>query len=77
MRGSVRLAKLLWENKDKALLFRSLATLRTDLELFGSVDELEWKGPTAIFFDFCAQINAPGYFRRATALAKKFSVLGA
>ena len=77
VRGSVRLAKLLRENKDKALLFRSLATLRTDLELFGSVDELEWKGPTAIFFDFCAQINAPGYFRRATALAKKFSVLGA
>ena len=30
-------------------LFRDLATLRTDIPLFGSVDELCWKGPTPAF----------------------------
>jgi hypothetical protein len=30
-------------------LFKTLATLRTDAPLFGDVDELEWRGPTARF----------------------------
>src|SRR5438876_117788 len=35
--------------RDHAFLFRSLATLRTEIDLFNSVDELRWKGPTAAF----------------------------
>jgi hypothetical protein len=31
------------------MLFRTLATLRTDLVLFDDVDQLEWKGPTPAF----------------------------
>jgi hypothetical protein len=31
------------------MLFRNLATLRTDIPVFGSVDELEWHGPTPAF----------------------------
>jgi 5'-3' exonuclease len=34
---------------DRALLFRDLATLRTDLPLFDSVDTLRWSGPTPEF----------------------------
>src|SRR5690606_21767346 len=33
----------------KALLFKTLATLRTDADLFDDVDELRWRGPTPEF----------------------------
>jgi 5'-3' exonuclease len=38
------LAATLAAQRDRALLFRQLATLRTDLPLFASVDELRWAG---------------------------------
>ena len=38
---------VLGDNRDNALLFKSLATLRTDAPLFADVDQLAWKGPTA------------------------------
>jgi 5'-3' exonuclease len=40
------LAATLRRDRDLAFLFRRLATLRTDLPLFESVDELAWQGPT-------------------------------
>jgi len=40
---------VLGENRDRALLFKHLATLRTDAPLFRNVDELEWRGPTDTF----------------------------
>jgi len=40
------LAATLVRDRDRARLFRELATLRTDVPVFDSVDELEWKGPT-------------------------------
>ncbi len=40
------LAATLARDRDLALLFRQLATLRTDVAVFESVDELEWRGPT-------------------------------
>jgi 5'-3' exonuclease len=43
------LAKTLSSEKDRAFLFRTLATLRTDIALFGDVDELRWNGPAAGF----------------------------
>src|SRR5713101_6165551 len=39
------LAETLLRERDRAFLFRTLATLRTDIDLFTSVDELQWKGP--------------------------------
>jgi 5'-3' exonuclease len=39
------LAYTLEHQHDDALLFRQLATLRSDIPLFDSVDELQWKGP--------------------------------
>lgn len=41
------LARVLAAERDRAFLFRDLATLRTDIELFDSVDELLWKNPGA------------------------------
>lgn len=38
------LAESLRENFERALLFRELATLRTDVRVFDSVDELRWRG---------------------------------
>jgi 5'-3' exonuclease len=40
---------VLGESRGLALLFKDLATLRTDAPLFRSVDELLWRGPTAAF----------------------------
>ena len=53
-----RLAQTLHEQRDRALLFRTLATLRTDVELFDSVEELRWNGPTAAFPPLAAQLDA-------------------
>src|ERR1019366_4223411 len=41
------LAHTLSSERDLALLFRTLATLRTDIALFDDVDELQWLGPEA------------------------------
>ncbi len=41
-----KLAMVLEAERDRALLFRDLATLRNNLPLFASVEELRWKGPT-------------------------------
>jgi 5'-3' exonuclease len=40
---------VLGTNRDAALLFKRLATLRTDAPLFADVDELAWRGPTPAF----------------------------
>ncbi|MEE2963502.1 MAG: 5'-3' exonuclease H3TH domain-containing protein [Acidobacteriota bacterium] len=69
VRGAVRLATELATHRDLAVQFRDLATLRTTVELFESVDTLRWSGPRPTFFDLCARLNAPGYFRRARQLA--------
>jgi 5'-3' exonuclease len=47
--GAGSLAATLNRDRDLAFLFRTLATLRTDIPLFDSVDALEWKGPTPAF----------------------------
>ncbi len=52
------LAATLARERDRALLFRTLATLRTDLPLFERVDELEWKGPTASFRGLAARLDS-------------------
>jgi hypothetical protein len=41
-------------------LFRTLATLRTDIPLFDSVDVLQWQGPTPAFAPLAAQLDPMG-----------------
>jgi 5'-3' exonuclease len=60
-----RLARVLNEQRDLALLFRALATLRTDAPLFESVDGLRWRGPTSGFARFAEAIDAPELIDRA------------
>jgi 5'-3' exonuclease len=45
LRGRERLSRALAERRDEAFLYRSLATLRTDVPLAEGLDELEWKEP--------------------------------
>jgi len=54
----VTLANTLSSRHALALLFRKLATLQTDMELFDSVDSLRWKGPTASFQEFGARLDS-------------------
>jgi len=51
------LANTLSRERDRAFLFRTLATLRTDIPLFESVDELRWTGPTVAFASLAARMN--------------------
>jgi 5'-3' exonuclease len=51
------LAVTLREERDRALLFRDLATLRTHLSLFESVDSLEWAGPTPQFAEIAERMQ--------------------
>jgi 5'-3' exonuclease len=51
------LASRLAADRELALLFRVLATLRTDIPLFTSVDQLEWKGATPEFAPLAAQLD--------------------
>ena len=41
-----------------AMLFRTLATLRTDIPLFKNVDELKWTGPTKAFKTLGERLDA-------------------
>jgi 5'-3' exonuclease len=52
------LSSTLVANLDRALLFRVLATLRTDVPVLDSVDQLEWKGPTADFAPLAARLDS-------------------
>ena len=58
--GASTLARTLANEREKALLFRTLATLRTDIPLFDSVDELEWHGPKPGFTEQGARLDAAG-----------------
>ena len=52
------LADTLCRERDHAVLFRTLATLRTDIVLFDDVDQLRWKGPTDAFETLAGRLDA-------------------
>ena len=52
------LAETLGREWEAALLFRRLATLKTDIPLFGSVDELRWTGATSAFAAVAEQLDS-------------------
>jgi 5'-3' exonuclease len=71
---SIRKARSLSESLvagwDDAVLFRTLATLRLDVPVFDSVDDLRWKGPLPEFDEYCQRLKSPDLLRRArSALA--------
>jgi 5'-3' exonuclease len=52
------LARTFARDREQAFLFRDLATLRHDVPLFESVDELRWNGPTPGFAPLAARLDA-------------------
>jgi 5'-3' exonuclease len=52
------LAATLARDRERAFMFRDLATLRTDIPLFTSIDELRWAGPTEGFAALAARLDA-------------------
>ena len=52
------LAKILEDERDRALLFRDLATLRVNVPVFESVEELRWRGPTPGFPSIASRLDA-------------------
>jgi len=63
-------ADVLGERQPLALLFKRLATLRTDAKLFADVDELAWRGPTTAFPAVCESLDAPDLPARVTRAAR-------
>jgi 5'-3' exonuclease len=67
------LAESLFSAWDEALLFRKLATLRLDVPVFESVDELLWKQPRPEFDEFCRRIGAQELYRRVSEKSASLS----
>lgn len=69
--SSIRKARLLSESLfgawNDALLFRRLATLRLDVPVFATVEDLRWKGPRPTFEETCHRMKSPNLFERAMA----------
>lgn len=68
-------AVVLGENQELALLFKILATLRSDAELFDDVKELRWAGPTDNFAAYAAKIGAERVLQRCMK-AQNVSAIG-
>ena len=69
VRGALRLATTLTEQRELALLFRRLATLRADAPIGADVDALCWSGPHADFAAWSARLGTPALHERASTLA--------
>ena len=54
---AIGLADTLSREREQAILFRTLATLRTDIALFDDVEQLRWSGPTPAFEELASQLD--------------------
>ena len=66
-------AVLAKEDRKRALLFKTLATLRTDVRLFDHVEELRWRGPTEAFPSVAKQIRVERRLERCHRAARMSS----
>jgi 5'-3' exonuclease len=71
--NSGNLAAVLAEQRERALLFRTLARLREDAPLFDSVEQLRWTGPTSAFAECATRIEGPELIQRAERAASAIS----
>jgi 5'-3' exonuclease len=71
LRGADKLAAVLQEKMDLALLFRDLATVRTHKPALADVEELHWLGPTEVFVAFTEAVEQPSLLQRAQTLARR------
>ncbi|MFZ0799567.1 MAG: 5'-3' exonuclease H3TH domain-containing protein [Terriglobales bacterium] len=72
------LADTLSRERERALLFRTLATLRTDIDLFNDLEELQWNGPTPAFADLATRLDAAATETRqsVTRRSRRAPILG-
>lgn len=74
---SIRKARVLSESLfaawNDALLFRTLATLRLDVPVFDSVEDLLWRGARPNFEAYCRRMNAADLLRRITSAGSRIS----
>ncbi|MGB0009784.1 MAG: 5'-3' exonuclease H3TH domain-containing protein [Candidatus Sulfotelmatobacter sp.] len=72
---SIRKARLLSESLfsawNDAVLFRTLATLRLDVPVFDTVEDLRWTGPRSNFEEYCERMKSQEIVRRAKAAKLK------
>jgi 5'-3' exonuclease len=61
------LSESLFNAWSDALLFRTLATLRLDVPVFDTVEDLRWKGPRPDFEELCRRMKSPTLFGRVTS----------
>jgi 5'-3' exonuclease len=59
-------ATVLGETRERALLFKNLATLRTDATLFTDTDDLAWRGPGPAFAACAQQLGDARLLARAS-----------
>jgi 5'-3' exonuclease len=67
------LAGTLCRERERAVLFRTLATLRTDIALFDDVDQLHWSGPTSGFDSLAARLDAASTEKRRSVTRRPAS----
>jgi 5'-3' exonuclease len=74
IRRAHTLAESLFNAWDDALLFRDLATLRVDIPVFETIDELQWHGPRPDFAQLCQRLNASNLLDRTQSAKSKLPV---
>jgi 5'-3' exonuclease len=71
VRGAAKLAERLATERELAVLFKDIATLRIEPPVLKDVSSLRWQGPRSDFDDVCRHFRDPALAKRAAALAKK------
>jgi 5'-3' exonuclease len=71
VRGAARLAAALNEQRDLALLFRDLATLRSEAKVLAAVDDLRWRGPGEGLGEMATRLRAWRFMDRVDALGPR------
>jgi 5'-3' exonuclease len=71
IRRAHTLAESLFSAWDEALQFRTLATLRRDVPVFETIDDLRWQGPRPDFAQLCQRLNTSNLLDRAQSAKSK------
>jgi 5'-3' exonuclease len=71
VRSAPKLASRLVVDRELALLFRNVATLRVERLLLTSTEELEWRGPTPGFAQLCEELRYPALVEHVVSLQEK------
>ena len=70
IRRARTLADSLFKSWNDALLFRTLATLRADVPVFDTVEDLRWIEPRPDFAELCRRLKSPALANRVASLKK-------